>query len=634
MYQYTPLIDPASDIRLVRLLPKKGQDVTCKIIHEPLVHAPAYEAVSYTWGTNVQDHELQCLDEYNEGEIRNLAITANLMAALRRLQLDEEPRNLWIDQISIDQSDDREKVHQICMMGHIYERCSRVVIWLGEETDQLKRAVQLHYEAFNEPFSETPVNSHGGNATQDIRQTTLSVEDSFRSDWWNDLSDQDIHAFNSYYSLPWFNRLWVVQEAALSPEAIFVCGSYVLPWRRVERFSDGALRSKLLSNSNVITMRLQRERSNEGHRVGFRPLFVLETTRQFQCSDDRDRFLALLGLFETEVMRMVDIYLHFWDGFQAYRDFFIRGALAFLGGDALRPPDNPLGILSSAGTRNKRPPNADDLEASWPSWVPDWNHEITISRPQIPYGFSETDFAATAGSTFQMGWQPENPDEIKLDGKRISRVQLIFAPYVAQNVDGRRPRINRHHEGQKVLLEWHCALQVLASRFEDIEMEEFEEAFAKMLIIDCGMITSFETQTFKDQRNVPLGVFITSLKIIWEIASSDMSEPAMLQALLDSPLFISYYQLLNKACHGQRFFILDDGSFGLCPPETQQGDFVFLLFGGKVPFVLRRNPRSKNSAERDGICEYNLVGDCYVDGIMHGEAMKRLDLEDELVNIW
>ena len=119
MYRYTPLIDPASDIRLVRLLPKKGQDVTCKIIHEPLANAPAYEAVSYTWGTNVQDHELQCLDEYSEGEIRGLAITANLMAALRRLQLDEEPRNLWIDQISINQSDDREKVHQICMMGQI-----------------------------------------------------------------------------------------------------------------------------------------------------------------------------------------------------------------------------------------------------------------------------------------------------------------------------------------------------------------------------------------------------------------------------------------------------------------------------------------------------------------------------------
>lgn len=213
MYQYTPLIDPASDIRLVRLLPKKGQYVTCKIIHVPLANAPAYEAVSYTWGTKIQDRELQCLDEYNEGEIRSLAITANLMAALQRFQLDEEPRNLWIDQISINQSDDREKVHQICMMGHIYERCSRVVIWLGEETDQLKRAVQLHYEAFNEPFSETPVNNQDGNATQDIRQTTLSIEDSFRSDWWNDLSDQDIHAFNSYYSLPWFNRLWVVQEA-------------------------------------------------------------------------------------------------------------------------------------------------------------------------------------------------------------------------------------------------------------------------------------------------------------------------------------------------------------------------------------------------------------------------------------
>ncbi|OCL10132.1 HET-domain-containing protein, partial [Glonium stellatum] len=131
-------IDPAGDIRLVRLLPKQTQGIICEIIHVPLASAPAYEAFSYSWGTNIRDQNLLCTDEYTKGEARNLAITANLMTALRRLQLEKEPRNLWIDQISINQSDDREKVHQVCMMGHIYERCVRVIIWLGEETDELR----------------------------------------------------------------------------------------------------------------------------------------------------------------------------------------------------------------------------------------------------------------------------------------------------------------------------------------------------------------------------------------------------------------------------------------------------------------------------------------------------------------
>lgn len=50
----------------------------------------------------------------------------------------------------------------------------------------------------------------------------------------------------------------------------------------------------------------------------------------------------------------------------------------------------------------------------------------------------------------------------------------------------------------------------------------------------------------------------------------------------------------------------------MVPPGTISGDLVAILLGAKTPYVLRRNSR------RDG---FELVGECYVDGMMDGEMM-------------
>jgi len=54
------------------------------------------------------------------------------------------------------------------------------------------------------------------------------------------------------------------------------------------------------------------------------------------------------------------------------------------------------------------------------------------------------------------------------------------------------------------------------------------------------------------------------------------------------------------------------GYVGLCPNGTVADDEICLLNGGRVPFVLRKG---------DGE-SYTLVGECYIHGIMHGEALK------------
>lgn len=52
------------------------------------------------------------------------------------------------------------------------------------------------------------------------------------------------------------------------------------------------------------------------------------------------------------------------------------------------------------------------------------------------------------------------------------------------------------------------------------------------------------------------------------------------------------------------------------PHDSKVGDRICIFKGGSVPFVVRENVSGY----------YQLVGECYIHGIMDGEAMEREDL--------
>jgi hypothetical protein len=70
---------------------------------------------------------------------------------------------------------------------------------------------------------------------------------------------------------------------------------------------------------------------------------------------------------------------------------------------------------------------------------------------------------------------------------------------------------------------------------------------------------------------------------------------------------------------------LDGGPcFGLAPRQAGEEDLVCILFGCSVPVVLKRvkDPRVTRLFE--------LVGECYIDGFMDGEAVQDQVLVDFL----
>ena len=75
-------------------------------------------------------------------------------------------------------------------------------------------------------------------------------------------------------------------------------------------------------------------------------------------------------------------------------------------------------------------------------------------------------------------------------------------------------------------------------------------------------------------------------------------------------------------CLDNCMFTTRDGGVGLCPSGTRLGDLVVVLFGGKVPYLLRPKMviQGESSQQSSAAREYYLVGECYFEGLMKGEA--------------
>ena len=77
-----------------------------------------------------------------------------------------------------------------------------------------------------------------------------------------------------------------------------------------------------------------------------------------------------------------------------------------------------------------------------------------------------------------------------------------------------------------------------------------------------------------------------------------------------------FVQAMFAICDNRRFFCTACGRIGLGPQTLQSGDVVAVLYGSLAPFVLRPLGSANNS-------EYALIGQCYLHGIMDGEAVRQ-----------
>lgn len=113
---------------------------------------------------------------------------------------------------------------------------------------------------------------------------------------------------------------------------------------------------------------------------------------------------------------------------------------------------------------------------------------------------------------------------------------------------------------------------------------------------------------------------------------------------------------LTIALYGRCYFQAGDDGLGLCCPTAEEGDEIWVVIGSKIPFLLRHTLLSVEEADElrpedaygvgeegmygvkavftpgQGPCGYyNLIGDCYFDGYVHGDRAEDAKLPILLV---
>jgi hypothetical protein len=71
-----------------------------------------------------------------------------------------------------------------------------------------------------------------------------------------------------------------------------------------------------------------------------------------------------------------------------------------------------------------------------------------------------------------------------------------------------------------------------------------------------------------------------------------------------------FFCAFKNAMSSRVFFFTRSGLIGLAPSAAKENDLLCIFFGGKTPFLIREMEKG-----------FQLIGECYVHGIMDGEAM-------------
>ena len=456
------------EIRMLCLLPSDNEDVICGTgklsLDKFSVETVRYSALSYVWGEPTETAPIIVGGH-------TFFVTINPKAALLAFarRVGGGPLVLWVDSICINQADDQEKSHQVEIMGEIYRNASQTIAWLGSEKDDSKSAIKnlkwlakyckvQHLERID--LKKFPKNEVEHSAIHSIVEP-LDFGD-------NTNCSIPISPLQAFFDLPWWKRLWIIQEVSLATDVLLICGPHTVTMSEMNlvtrilvlrlkavrftiEFYD--LAKTVVSCDHIINL----------YRVGvgdeFSMLMAMDTARRLgvECSSPRDYVYGMLGMANDAVAKTTEISYD-----KTTETVFIEVAKLFLkyyGPDILRycyvePEDRKEQAGNSAEdlTRltNNCCENNDSLHSKTrapmefvhqdsrsfacfpsgtsdlPSWVPRWNRSGILIHQNAFFGQAEEIGSSASSGLIMTGSSLYSSDEttLVLSGVMIDKVSV------------------------------------------------------------------------------------------------------------------------------------------------------------------------------------------------------------------
>jgi hypothetical protein len=573
-----------------------------------------YEALSYVWGNQ---HDVSLHTHLNEdvelrlnGETVTQKIMPNLRKALRRVRLSNRSRVVWADAICINQDDEKERGHQVRLMREIYKNAKNVVVFLGSEEEKYpKEAFAVICNIVNSQPDNT-VKANFRNAKGRVQNIRVPLE----------IPEPDSKLWESlqrFFDVDWFWRLWVVQEIALSSSAVVMWGNFEISWKWI-----GIASAHIRSSYYQILRRYSMEglynayfmyRISVGELdlvpLSFSFLRLLGLTRQFEVSDPRDRVFGVLGLPTT-------------DADPERGQLFMEPNYSLSAQDVnkelarrILDRDGNLQLLSSAGMATNVDGNGDETQPE--SWVPQWDTASTQALGTTDPHFNHS----TSANVSMQRIERVDPKILAIRGLDAD----VITEVLPKMSDGRGPPIAHTiltgfstSETFRTFLEAPdgrrslCWTLTAGKDWYGLFVSDKSSHLADFTQFLLQFPTSRDLNRIDPKEGNPHDLSFTSKHdkrvAAWEQFVDDIGFGST-SSNGDPDRFL---EAAMNVCIGRRIFITKSGCLGLGPAAMTTGDHVCVLYGGNVPFILRAKDE-----------HFILIGECYVDTLMNGQAIER-----------
>ncbi|KAH6612159.1 heterokaryon incompatibility protein-domain-containing protein [Boeremia exigua] len=525
---------------------------------------PPYEALSYCWGEpdSSSNGLLHVLDE--AGSTSVAYVSHNLFQALLQLRHTTTNRLLWVDQVCINQADQQELSEQVGIMSTIYSQAERVIIWLGDGDPEVERSIDVVNSVF--PHYQQPT-------VEELRLGTSRGH----------LPNVDVHNLpvaevTVLLSLPWFWRVWVVQEAVRAAERTFMYGQRTLDWDTIQKANlwtilDGF---EMPGKQHIVLPYIWSSMKVEDQLPGDPSVDVISSSRHdrwslgldlftmfirgldLRASDPRDHIFGLFGLC-SELSETCMSPLIVPDYSKSVSAAFIDFTLRYIEHDlrvlsvihalkgrtwrALGAEHTPFRPTSLPGRPHEYPPASHPTWALWHNGTTEWANEAL--------GLSDMYHVTGDSKLRKPAYHDNDRTRLTLSGHCLGRL-ISIGPY----------------------------------RIPSDSATDISVAYTRIF----NKLTKRAFRTVSGHADPHAG-------------SHAPQDPAM--------HWYAHYGETglpeSLPCANDCYFQATNGLAGLCPAGTMSGDVVVILYGGSVPYLLR---------DTDVSGEYTFVGECFLEGKM------------------
>lgn len=428
----------------------------------------------------------------------------------------------------------------------------------------------------------------------------------------------------------WWGRIWTVQECVLPDDCTVLYGPVTAPW---SMFLDAMANFEHHRSSccaaihtaapeindmlnyqvaTILGLGAIRDQRRRGEKI-----LLEELARQFQyrqATDPRDKLYALIPLV-TNWKGQPPLEPHYEKSF-APIDVFRQGVIKAI------EVSGTLDVLCQI----KNPVSKADIPP--PSWIPDFAYKTAHPGTQDHF-LKQTHLYNACGG-------------VKANPKVVADSVLVLEGY---RVDGLKRASTmmvdiKHQDRMETLSWWHKVAEEECGKANDSWKRSFWRTICGDSILrervtfpNAGVAAPAEFRRVSETDEAIFNQWCLAHGLNHLRTANGAEDETELQSSISESIGAMQYAI-SATTLDKRFIVSAKGRMGIAPKTAVMTiptpDEIFILVGGKTPFVLR--PVGLRDVPGVGMqpC-HTLVGDCYLEGIMDGQAIMKYPAIKQLV---